>query len=101
MAQKGDLTQTIEASISDFTEYSRFSNEEADQSENAYRINRYYLDPLETDYLRSFSRHFKVPIFPGDVNFSEKRIFEVVIRVFKKHGADQNIIEANLFWRHQ
>jgi hypothetical protein len=98
---QGDLTQTIEASISDFTEYSRFSDEEADKSERAYRINRYYLDPLETDYLRSFSKYFKVPVFPGDEHRSETRIFEVAIRVFKKHGADQNNIEANLFWRHQ
>ena len=59
-----DLTQTIEESILDVTEFPRFSEEEADQNKRAYEVNRYYLDLWETDYLRNFMHRFEAPIFP-------------------------------------
>lgn len=97
---RSNLTQTIEESILDVTEFSRFSKDEAGQNRRAYEINRYYLDPFQTDYLRNFVQRFEVPLFPNDKSRNEVEIFEVVIRVFKKNGADQDTIEANLFWRH-
>ena len=60
----GDLTQTIEESILDVTEFPHFSEEEADQNKRAYEVNRYYLDLWETDYLRNFMHRFEAPIFP-------------------------------------
>ena len=59
-----DLTQTIEESILDVTEFPHFSEEEADQNKRAYEVNRYYLDLWETDYLRNFMHRFEAPIFP-------------------------------------
>lgn len=98
---QGDLTHTIETSIPKAAEFSRFSEEEINQNERAYRINKYYLDPNETDYLRTFSQFFSVPVFPNDESRHKRRVFELVINVFKKHGTKQNTIEAYLFWRHQ
>lgn len=97
----GSLIQTIEASILDVTEISRFSEEIANENIEAREINRYYLDPIETDYLRNFSHYFEVPLFPDEEDRDETRVFQLTISIFRKHGEATDTINAYLFWRHQ
>ncbi|MDC3311617.1 hypothetical protein OAW28_03055 [Alphaproteobacteria bacterium] len=59
-----------------------------------------FSDVFEEEHLRSFSRYFEVALFRDDDRVDYTMFYEVVIRVYKKHGSEQDNIEANLFWRH-
>ena len=86
------LAGVIEKSIPLLVEHKRHRECDGPMTERAYRVNRYHLDPDDTDSKRVYKRSYKENVL---LPFSK---YELVIYVFTKRGETEETVKAYLFF---
>ncbi len=83
------LVGLVERNFELVAEFRRHRESDGPMTERAYRINRYQLDPDDTDYKKVYKRSYRENI----LTFSS---YSLVIKVFTKRGETKETVDAFL-----
>ena len=83
------LVGLVERNFELVAEFRRHRESDGPMTQDAYEINRYYLDPDDTDYKKVYKRSYRENI----LTFSS---YSLVINVFTKRGETEETVKAFL-----